>query len=875
MPVGLLQQAQLTWANFLLDVWQSGQWEAQPAEDRLYGQRHLIEHLDLAQMPGDTLYDFLRKEWHNAWLVVDATYTGYLNDIGRIWRRADAEENLAMQVKCALCRSTVVTFSTSIPEGLLSWAVQGGQLTADQALDVVQRIPDESLRANELSYLIPDLPQNGLPLALEVVRSITYSYSISRAELLESLISRLPDALLPEALKVIRETEAPSDRAQAMTAVIPRLPADRALALAAETLEVVREIHFQRGRARELVRLAPHMSPELLVEALEIARALEGDESRVRALTGLIPHLPDDWRPSALRDTLDMARQIEPEEVHAIKPPVLRARALAALVPYLDDQTRAEIGREVLDLFDSITDLIRGADILGALGPYLPEDLLDRAFAIALDFADWARMYSLGQLAPVLSQEQLAVALNSARSIKDRFDRRKAVQALAPYLSERQLDGLDPSLLVAADLADEEPLEAEQSKDRLASLLDEARQIKRASDRVEALSDLLPELDRSLQTVVVAEALDAARIIEDDQDKQDLVDELDSARPVDEVTADAHAWYGLFIDYLEDGSCRVEVHQDDFFAYHSQVDLVAEPLGEEALAQLLAEARAAHEEERKWDILTEIAPSLSAATEMEALAILRSIDSDYFRVRALVDLAPFLSEPSLTQALRLETLIDSQRGTTSEFGVLLPVLTDEIVLETWELLKTVGREDSLRIGLDMLLPRLPPDRLDEALELGLSIGDFDERAEAMIALAPYVSDGNLEMVLGEALDALTLAVNEDDYPEPFLRVLAYLPDHMLDRGLEVAGNLFVEDEKWRRTWAFRGFADRLARWSRQDPDAAYAGWRAALARAADNPRPQMLRDLTGLHYFALALAGDADATVRGGIRQAVEEVCSW
>jgi hypothetical protein len=872
MPLGLLEQAQLTWAHYLLDVWESSEWESQPAEDREYGQRHLVEHLDQAGMPGDVLYDFLSKAWRDAWLVIDSTYTDYLGDIRRIWQRADAEQELAIQVKCALCQASVVAFSTTIPEGLLPWALKAGQLDAQQALNVVQRIPDEDMRAEALMDLIPDLPQNGLPLALETVRSISRSYSPSRAQLLERLIPHLPDALLDEALDVARSTEDHSTRAQAMTALNQRQFDDQRDALVAETLEVVWAIRYQSYQARELVRIAPYTPAGLLSEAVNIARSIRGDESRVRALTGLIPYLAEDIRPAVLEDALNMARVMEPEEFHAVREPVLRARALAQLLPYLDGQAQDNIAQEVLDLFNSITDLDRGADILGTLGPYLSSESLARALEIASAFEEWARPKALEKLAPHLSADQLTVALTSATLINDKDDRQQALQSLVPFLSATQID------TIASDLGS--PANHKYDFDQtvsLSSALEEARQIERASSRAKALSKLVPELDEELRSKVIAEALDASRIIEDDYEEEQLVDELSSARPIDEVVADAHAYYGLFINYIDNDNYRLETYKEDE-TYRSQPTnegSLTETMSNKRLFERLEAAHATEDEWQKWEILTEIGPYLSEETEFEAMTVIRSIEDEYHRVKALAELAPFLSETRVSQALRQEKLIDNQSGTTHAYRVLLPFLPADIVAETWEDVKSIQREDTLRIVLVDLLPRLPTNKINEALEIGLSISDWDESAEAMIALAPYVPAEKLDTVLSEALDAIELAQNEDDYPEPFLRVLPYLSDHMLDRALEVAGTLFVEDEEWRRAWAFRGFAGHLADWSEQSPEDAYAGWRAALARAAENPRPKLLRDLVGLHYFALALAEDVESTVRNGICQAVEEVCSW
>jgi hypothetical protein len=97
-------------------------WHTLP--DDGYIHAHLTWHLEQAGRE-DELQALLREEtaegqngWYQARDRLGQT-AGYLEDVVRAWRRAEAAGDVGMQVRCALCRSSVASLSANISAVLL------------------------------------------------------------------------------------------------------------------------------------------------------------------------------------------------------------------------------------------------------------------------------------------------------------------------------------------------------------------------------------------------------------------------------------------------------------------------------------------------------------------------------------------------------------------------------------------------------------------------------------------------------------------------------------------------------------------------------------------------------------------------------------
>lgn len=76
-------------------------------------------HLVRAKKLSQDFYNLINESWMRAWYKSEGTYSGFLVDVDRAWKLADEEKQLGMQVKCALCHSSVHSLSEKIQPELI------------------------------------------------------------------------------------------------------------------------------------------------------------------------------------------------------------------------------------------------------------------------------------------------------------------------------------------------------------------------------------------------------------------------------------------------------------------------------------------------------------------------------------------------------------------------------------------------------------------------------------------------------------------------------------------------------------------------------------------------------------------------------------
>jgi hypothetical protein len=128
----------------------------------------------------------------------------------------------------------------------------------------------------------------------------------------------------------------------------------------------------------------------------------------------------------------------------------------------------------------------------------------------------------------------------------------------------------------------------------------------------------------------------------------------------------------------------------------------------------------------------------------------------------------------------------------------------------------------------------------------------------------------------EGLAILAEATNEDDYPEPFLRLAYDLPPDLTARAIELAAEVTDPERPDRRAQVFTGLAQEFSVLHRQDREAAAEAWTKALRRLAIRPRPQFLKDMVGFHLLGRVLAGpEQDESFREDLMALIKDVCRW
>jgi hypothetical protein len=161
------------------------------------------------------------------------------------------------------------------------------------ALADAYTIQDPMERTPPLSALMPRMPEEPRRrVGQDAIKSaMDTRLPYQRASILASVAPVLPDDLLPLAVEVAKQIDPPYDRMHVLTALLSRAPHqlhDAALAAAYDVPN-----RYQRTNA--LLELLPHTSPALrqpiLDEALDTALRVEDDYDRASALAHLAPYL--------------------------------------------------------------------------------------------------------------------------------------------------------------------------------------------------------------------------------------------------------------------------------------------------------------------------------------------------------------------------------------------------------------------------------------------------------------------------------------------------------------------------------------------------------------------------------------------------------
>ena len=860
MP-GLLDQGRQRWALYLWDVWTSAGWHTQPDEERRYALNHLVKHLDDAEMPDSTAFALVSADWMRAWEAYDSSYTGFIGDVERIWRRADAADNLVMQVKCALCRSGVASYSANVPMILLPVALEHGLVTPEQALGIARAKDRQEERAETLAVITPQLPTVLLSSVLDLAETLTEDYHhFHRGSVLAAVAARAPLRLHHRILTLIGSMDSGY---LTMAETLSDLAFQIDPSLAGEMVELARSMHGQESRIVALKGVALSQPEptrtQLLLEAFGAAKQIRFDQWRTEALVGMVELGTGDLRTKFYNEALNAARTIEEVEFSAMGPADHRAKALFALLPFTPTDQREEVIGELLDSVASMEHTNFRDDFLGRIERELEPRHLARVrelmtergldpVASHLPPNDHRPPHGpyellldeLNRMSGGADAKRLAEIIQSASSLRPslnpdwsmRLLRVAATKADEPLLTEvvaklcRSAQQLGTSYGAGEKLFEVAQDVLALPGDRTIDALRIARAATDARERAEALARFSALVQPMLRVSILREALDAGRSLNVAAARKKLLDEL-SPGPVDfgGVAADTIVWAGVDTDLLGPFGLGVEVGFLDDQEDESGDEPGLDPAPRTALdiAEELANIRAAQ-----------------ATAERDIGGARASEHAD-----TIERLAPALTGPFLEEALTVVQAIET--------------------------------ENSRRRALVALLPYLPDGLWPQAADAAESIFDYDESGEAWIAVATHTADQALARRAVECgLQSIRKAENEDDYPEPFLRMLGATPDDMLPSALDVAADLFAADEHDRRASAFKGLAARLETWSAAEPVHARRAWSNILRRLADRPLETFLRDFAGFNYLGRILAGPGDDQLFvEGITEVVSDVCSW
>jgi NB-ARC domain/TIR domain/APAF-1 helical domain len=284
------------------------------AGDDGYLYDHLAYHLHAAGALDELKGLFANQHWlHKRVPQRDYTYDGYLSDLMLTWKCAHSEARRQIEaaqeltaftdcIRYLLIRTSINGIAGNYVPEFIARAVETGLWTADRALSVVAKIPDEAKRAEMCIALLKVAGLSG-----EQQREV----------------QRLG---WKAALAVPYEWE----RARVLAALAPQLPGERRNEVLERALEAALAMPYEWGRAEVLAALAPQLTGPMLERALEAALAVPHEGQRAEVLAALAPQLPGERRNEVLERALAAALAVPHEG--------LRVEALIPFLSIIEDQ---------------------------------------------------------------------------------------------------------------------------------------------------------------------------------------------------------------------------------------------------------------------------------------------------------------------------------------------------------------------------------------------------------------------------------------------------------------------------------------------------------------------------------------------------------
>jgi hypothetical protein len=795
-------------------------WEHISDAPDVYTLRYLASHLEGAQHV-DELHRLLRLERavaerrENSWYTIKSRagqLDGYLEDVDRAWRQAQSAHHISLQVRYALC-STSIRSLADIPSPLLELALRYDVLTWQQALSLARIPKSHAQRARALSRLLqllpegerehiaaevfdtdsinehtdvlpalmPHLPKASLNRVLEIIKNVEWDQT--QATLLSILIAHLPDQELDAASEVADAIQTPLPRVRALGSIVSRR-LSRHAALLAKMNAIVRAMPDNADKVSALCEIAKYKHKSLratiLDRALSIAMKLDYWSDLAPALVALAT---TGLSPSQLACALEFAAETYRVEDH---PGTKEAyvSVLFAFGPFMSpDQRTKVIGGVVSQLRTDKSPLVRESDSLlaGILSLYAPPEhrvelfyklyqylirgstggdySLIRERRRGIGVWDWKKQAAL-QVLSNLPSSLAEISLESVDKIFNDDDRADILYVIVPKLPQTRR----PQVLtaeIARDSAIGDTLARTQALASLAkhmpkneqaglaeTVLNTAQTIERY--RFRAIATVAPCLDEARVASLVRKALSAI---------QDLSESSSRRRALIEL---APVLKSEFSDALR---IAEELDTADYPALAALVSYL--PIGQrhDLIDKCLKAAGG-------W-VATELPEDFVAALKILSEYMNRAQLADAWKIgRTLRDperadvitvLAPHLDDQQIEEAASTLHNEPNDDWTASAWAALASRLSGN--RQSSALSKALEAANDPNVGapfvrtLPVLLPQLGKDErinvLSNALRRALSIDEDDHRAATLCTLVPSLSSRSRLCAIEEVLKSCT------------------------------------------------------------------------------------------------------------------------
>lgn len=408
----------------------------------------------------------------------------------------------------------------------------------ERILNDLERTPNDTLRSQTITQVVTKLPPDLYPRLNTLIRKI--KSPIDRAHTYIALALALPQYsdLRLTALNAISAIPGEEDMVAALIEFAPALEGASVEAGYPETLQqalgIIVGLNRRPLRAKALVALAAHLTPDLKGEALAAVHSVSSEHERAALLAQLVPILP----PSMFIASLAVA--------HTMREADARAYALRTLAYHVPIQAREQTMRDAFASASSLPNALERVQALVSLLDILPDDLQAQALEMALqtirlienenpraralsllcqhlqtispdqvmrlimELTDpQQRLNVLVSLAPHLQgevlQQALQLMLNCARQMPFAYRRARALVSIAAFLTPTITDEMlalaetlhDPYDRVTVYIALSQNLPPEQRPTLIANAWALLPQIDDGYDRASALAAIAPFLASS------------------------------------------------------------------------------------------------------------------------------------------------------------------------------------------------------------------------------------------------------------------------------------------------------------------------------------------------------------------------------------------
>jgi hypothetical protein len=342
------------------------------AEDD-YGRKHLAQHLVKADRAEElhTLLS-LERDGKPAWFKMKDDEGGiadFLTDLELAWSQADASENIGLQCRYALIKSSINSLTAISQELLIAlvnssdphWKPSKVLAYARQVLDPNEKVERLAALANALPETEP-LQTTIVKLAFDTTFEICDVYNFEKA--LKILVDHFPN-ILTEVLDDVLKLKNEELRLLGLSILSDKLTPETLPKALNATVEFADESAY----AHALVLFANKLTPDLLVKARNATLQFSNYNARARAFTAL-----SDKFPELLTDALDAVIKISNQH------------DLTSILTYLSSKLTPDLLDKTIDIICCLDSHNDRAEALLALSnritpEFLPK-ILDATFSL-------------------------------------------------------------------------------------------------------------------------------------------------------------------------------------------------------------------------------------------------------------------------------------------------------------------------------------------------------------------------------------------------------------------------------------------------------------------------------------------------------------